>query len=534
MAIGARLRLVRDVLVVCASGLFDEAWYLRRYPRVALENADPCVHYLTCGWRHGNDPGPRFQTNYYLEQNPNVWANAQNPLLHFIRGGFSEGRLPAAGLGEQQASPRPMSWWRAVGIAFLCARSLLAACMTAPSRLEQGRSAVVGGQTRKLKGQVQRAEGRPTVLVCAHVCGPRLFGAERSLLDLLEDLQTLDLNVIVSLPSSNAAYEEAVAARCSALEVFAYPQWSADFPALPEVSERFAELITRHDVAVVHANTIMLREPLEAARRLGRVCVVHAREVIDQHQPLAAAIGRSGAEIAADVLARADFVIANSATTAGCYGPAAERVFVVSNRIDFDALDLPNSVANDGVRVGLISNNSPDKGIEDFVALAAICESLVPQAEFLAIGPESEFVRDLRQGRHRRPNNLRFPGYAGSPAEAVSQVNIVVGLSRVAESFGRSVAEAMAASRPVIAYARGAMGELVVDGKSGFLVSAGDVHAVADRLRFLCEKPERIDALGASARRLMAERFAPDVSRQQLGAAYDKILPRIYAQPGGR
>jgi glycosyltransferase involved in cell wall biosynthesis len=54
------------------------------------------------------------------------------------------------------------------------------------------------------------------------------------------------------------------------------------------------------------------------------------------------------------------------------------------------------------------------------------------------------------------------------------------------EPFGYSVAEAMACGTPVIANARGSMGELIEDGISGYLVddveSAMDAVASADRL----------------------------------------------------
>jgi hypothetical protein len=60
--------LAEDVALVRASGLFDEDWYLRRYPDVALAHVDPIVHYLTLGAAQGRDPSPLFQTEYYALQ----------------------------------------------------------------------------------------------------------------------------------------------------------------------------------------------------------------------------------------------------------------------------------------------------------------------------------------------------------------------------------------------------------------------------------------------------------------------------------
>ena len=52
-------------------------------------------------------------------------------------------------------------------------------------------------------------------------------------------------------------------------------------------------------------------------------------------------------------------------------------------------------------------------------------------------------------------------------------------LSKFAESFGRTVMEAMAAGRPVICYDRGAPPTLVQSGHTGFVVPADDTQAAA-------------------------------------------------------
>lgn len=51
------------------------------------------------------------------------------------------------------------------------------------------------------------------------------------------------------------------------------------------------------------------------------------------------------------------------------------------------------------------------------------------------------------------------------------------------EPFGLVAAEAAAAATPVVAYRRGALAEVVVDGETGFLVDEGDVDAAAVAVR---------------------------------------------------
>ena len=63
----------------------------------------------------------------------------------------------------------------------------------------------------------------------------------------------------------------------------------------------------------------MLREALTAARKCGVTTVIHAREIISHDEALANEIGLSPEEIVAQVVARSDYIIANSEATAKCF-----------------------------------------------------------------------------------------------------------------------------------------------------------------------------------------------------------------------
>lgn len=74
--------------------LFDTAWYLSRYPDTVESNLNPVIHYTRHGAKRGIDPSPLFDGAWYLAQNPDVRASGTNPLLHYIRHGSAEGRSP--------------------------------------------------------------------------------------------------------------------------------------------------------------------------------------------------------------------------------------------------------------------------------------------------------------------------------------------------------------------------------------------------------------------------------------------------------
>lgn len=96
------------------------------------------------------------------------------------------------------------------------------------------------------------------------------------------------------------------------------------------------------------------------------------------------------------------------------------------------------------------------------------------------------------------------------------------------EPFGLVMPEAMACGTPVIAYARGAAPEIVVDGETGYLVPES-VDALAQAVR----RVDRIDP--ARCRSHVEERFSPRVMADRYLALYERILDedgRRRAYPG--
>lgn len=83
------------VRLVHRSGLFDRAWYLHRYPDVAVLGIDPIEHYLKIGAALLRDPCKNFSTRYYLATNPDVAADSINPLVHYIKHGRAARRIPS-------------------------------------------------------------------------------------------------------------------------------------------------------------------------------------------------------------------------------------------------------------------------------------------------------------------------------------------------------------------------------------------------------------------------------------------------------
>jgi glycosyltransferase involved in cell wall biosynthesis len=71
--------------------------------------------------------------------------------------------------------------------------------------------------------------------------------------------------------------------------------------------------------------------------------------------------------------------------------------------------------------------------------------------------------------------------------EAMAQAGVVLFPARWDEPFGMAAAEAQACGTPVVAFRRGGLSEVVVDGMTGYLVAPDDVRAAAEAISKLAE-----------------------------------------------
>lgn len=84
--------LREKIALIAHSGLFDEPWYVSRYPEVARSDMEPIAHYLQRGAAEAKNPGPAFDTGWYVRTYADVAVAKLNPLIHYIRFGRREGR----------------------------------------------------------------------------------------------------------------------------------------------------------------------------------------------------------------------------------------------------------------------------------------------------------------------------------------------------------------------------------------------------------------------------------------------------------
>jgi glycosyltransferase involved in cell wall biosynthesis len=191
-------------------------------------------------------------------------------------------------------------------------------------------------------------------------------------------------------------------------------------------------------------------------------------------------------------------------------GAPPESVVVLENGVDLDRFTaIPPLSADTGpVRVGIVANLRPVKGLDLFLRAAAEVARACPEVTFEIAGEGDErpalerLARELGLGER-----VRLPGVVADVPAFLARVSVAVLCSR-SEGMSNAVLEYMAAGRAVVATRVGANGELIEDGVHGLLVPPGDVGALAAAVRRLVEDPPLRARLGAAARRRAERQYS--------------------------
>ena len=186
---------------------------------------------------------------------------------------------------------------------------------------------------------------------------------------------------------------------------------------------------------------------------------------------------------------------------------------------------------SEGFTIGCFGRIRHQKGTDVFVE--AMLEVLPhhPGASALvmgrATGKHRSFLQFLREKVARAGLEDRILFLPEAPVDAMPQwyqaLDLFVAPQR-REGFGVTPLEAMACGVPVIATTAGAFDELVVEGKTGCLVSPGDVAEMHQAVSSVLASPDTHRRWSAAARRHVEEGFRIEDEASAINALYRTLL----------
>jgi glycosyltransferase involved in cell wall biosynthesis len=121
---------------------------------------------------------------------------------------------------------------------------------------------------------------------------------------------------------------------------------------------------------------------------------------------------------------------------------------------------------------------SPEKGAIEAIEIA---QAAGIRIDVYGDSYDPDYTRERIDPRRDDPGVAVHPGVPRTVIwEVLARAAVVLCPARWEEPFGMVAAEAQACGTPVVAFRRGALDEVILDGVTGFLVEPDDIGAAAD------------------------------------------------------
>jgi glycosyltransferase involved in cell wall biosynthesis len=206
--------------------------------------------------------------------------------------------------------------------------------------------------------------------------------------------------------------------------------------------------------------------------------------------------------------------------------PSARETFIAGGLPAARIVVKPNVIPDPGparadapARQGLlfVGRVAPEKGLD---TLLSALQTLDIPLTIAGAGPLADGLR------RSAPPCVRWLG-AVAPAEVSRLMRnsaLLVFPSIAFENFPLAIAEAMAHGLPVLASDRGAMRDMIVPDRTGWLAEAAAPAAWRDALATIMASPERLAAAGSAARSQYESCYSPDMVIEQQKDIYRSVI----------
>lgn len=182
------------------------------------------------------------------------------------------------------------------------------------------------------------------------------------------------------------------------------------------------------------------------------------------------------------------------------YGIIEEKITVIPRGIDLEKFNLSHLDTffiktfkqhhnlDNKLIISSVGRITQLKDLETFIEAIALLQKDFPNIVGLIVGGVRDdkqhyfaMLQTLVNSLHVK-DHIYFCGSNSHVAEIYAISDVVVSSSKKPESFGRSVAEAIALNTPVVATHHGGVLDIIQEGKQGYFTNIGDAHDLAQKI----------------------------------------------------
>ena len=293
-------------------------------------------------------------------------------------------------------------------------------------------------------------------------------------------------------------------------------------------------MVKRNAIDLIHANSLSVALLGGIVARINRIPIL-------MHKRYATSYGVLD-RICERLLHR---VILVSKATRWNFAPIAKQTLIY-NGVDLDAFqaspeevqdlraELLPDASDASIVAGVVTRITPEKGIHFLVRAIAALKGLSlmtgTDIKLLIVGgpyfqKDIDYMNALKQevADLGVEDSIIFTGFLSDTRVVTSLLDIVLVPSIIPEACPRTIIEAMAVGKPVIATPLGGSKELVTP-DTGILVPPEDASAIADAIAILTTDRERLRAMGKASRNRAEQLFSSEKNTALTEAVYAELL----------
>lgn len=320
----------------------------------------------------------------------------------------------------------------------------------------------------------------------------------------------------------------------------------------PKAMSDLTDLLEKEKPDIVHFNSLTLAPYCRVPRQLGIPNVVHVREcVLDGY------LGLRKKWLRRQLIRYADRVISICRDNLDRLHLPPGKGIVVYEPVDFQCFNWTLSQSSARIELGIpidakvvlmtVSSTAVIKGFEPFLEAMCYVADEQPDLWCLMPGfippeiPHPPLVSIKRRigkmvGYYRKREHLYRICHEGLLAGRIIGCSFtremekwiaaadVICVAHTKPHFSRTVMEAGAMKKPVVAFSVGGVAESVEDGKTGYLVSPGNIHSMSKAVCLLLDDRDTSMSFGERGYEIAYDRYNSIVSADAIIKIYEHCL----------
>jgi glycosyltransferase involved in cell wall biosynthesis len=216
-----------------------------------------------------------------------------------------------------------------------------------------------------------------------------------------------------------------------------------------------------------------------------------------------------------------------------------EKIVVVYDAIDLQDFDDTVSIGhlrqelglNDEAQLfGIFGRIIAWKGIVEFVHAAALVIQSTANTKAFIVGDcsdgDSGYFKVVNEliAEYGLEEKIILTGYRTDVPALMQLMDVIVHASISPEPFGMVLIEAMAMKKPVVATRMGGPLDIMLDERTGFLVSPGNTKEMADAIERLLADKELASDMGRNGKKRVIDMFTKERYARQVEDVYVRLL----------